>query len=282
METTAIGQNATAQSKSALQLLHDARAKQVAQEFESVFTSMMLKSMRGTVETGDNDFLPTSLGQKIYSSMLDDEYAKLMTNHSSMGIADMVLKQLQKDDRSNVSPLAMLTALKMEPWLLDNKFVPSRPTSSATSDAMSTVSQWDPYIEQASAAYNVDPRLIAAVIAQESGGNTNAVSPKGAKGLMQLMDTTATEMGVKNVYNPAENIMAGTKYLRQMLDLFNGDETLALASYNAGPSAVNQYKGIPPFPETQQYVSSVLALRDTLPGTAPAPNKEVTNENSRQ
>jgi soluble lytic murein transglycosylase-like protein len=81
---------------------------------------------------------------------------------------------------------------------------------------------------------------------------------------MQLMDTTAADMGVKQPFSPWANIFGGTKYLRQMLDRFNGNEQLALASYNAGPGAVEKYGAVPPYPETQNYVKSVLALRQHL------------------
>jgi soluble lytic murein transglycosylase-like protein len=106
--------------------------------------------------------------------------------------------------------------------------------------------------------HHVDPSLIQAVIAQESGGHPRAISSKGAKGLMQLMDGTAREMGVKDSMNPTENILGGTRYLRALLDRFDGDVSLALASYNAGAGAVERYGGIPPYPETQRYVEHVL------------------------
>jgi len=269
MEANAISTTAGSDAKSALQLLNEARTKQVAQEFESIFTSMMLKSMRNTVPTGGDELLPTSFGQKVYTDMLDDEYGKIMTNHSSLGIATLIEKELLKQTKTDASPLAMLNELKMQPWLLDNKFLPQHQAASNGSDTIGKVSQWNDFIEKAATMYNLDPRLISAVIAQESGGNAVALSPKGAKGLMQLMDSTAADLGVSQAYNPVQNIMGGAKYLRQMLDLYNGDETLALAAYNAGPTAVSQYKGIPPYPETQQYVSGVIALKDKFTAQFP-------------
>lgn len=115
-----------------------------------------------------------------------------------------------------------------------------------------------PIINNNAEKYNLDPELIKAVIKVESNGRIDVRSSKGAMGLMQLMPDTARALGIRNPFDPAENITGGSRYLRTMLETFNGDMLMALAAYNAGPAAVQKYKGIPPYPETIQYVEKVL------------------------
>lgn len=116
-------------------------------------------------------------------------------------------------------------------------------------------------VEASCRRYGVDPNLVYGVIQAESGFNADAVSPKGARGLMQLMPGTAAEMGIRNLFDPAENIAGGVQYLARMHALFGGDLERTLAAYNAGPEAVRRHGGIPPYAETQQYVRKVQEFR---------------------
>ena len=105
----------------------------------------------------------------------------------------------------------------------------------------------------------IDPRFIHAVIKQESKYDSKAVSPVGARGLMQMMPATAERFGLKDPFDPAANVEAGTKYLKWLLKRFDGDVSLALAGYNAGEGAVDKYKGVPPYTETQNYVKKIVS-----------------------
>ena len=119
--------------------------------------------------------------------------------------------------------------------------------------------QIDKLVATNAATWSVDPDLVKAVIANESGFNANATSSTGAQGLMQLEPATAASVGVTDSYDPAQNVAGGTRYLRGLLDRFHGDPRLAVAAYNAGPGAVEKYNGVPPYAETQNYVQNVLA-----------------------
>ena len=113
-------------------------------------------------------------------------------------------------------------------------------------------------VNSASAAYHLDPDLVNSVIHAESGFNSRAISPKGAQGLMQLMPSTANELGVNNAFNPQQNVGGGSRYLRELLERYNFDLVKALAAYNAGPERVDQYHGVPPFRETRAYVQRII------------------------
>lgn len=144
--------------------------------------------------------------------------------------------------------------------VLDNE-ISTNSTSQSTIGG-SNMSQIQTAINNAASKYNIDPNLIKAIVQAESGFNPNAVSSAGAQGLMQLMPSTARGLGVTNSFDINQNIDGGTKYIKEKLDQFK-DPRLALAAYNAGPNSVIKYNGIPPYPETQNYVNTVMKYYDS-------------------
>jgi soluble lytic murein transglycosylase-like protein len=124
-------------------------------------------------------------------------------------------------------------------------------------------SGYDDDIQRASGRYNIDPDLIRAVIKAESDFKVSARSNKGAMGLMQLMPDTARLHNISDAYNPSENVEGGARHLRMLLDRYQGDLEVSLAAYNAGSAAVEKHRGIPPFPETKEYVRRVLRFYDS-------------------
>ncbi len=121
-----------------------------------------------------------------------------------------------------------------------------------------SVKTYDHWIKAACRKYSLDPALVKAVIHAESQFDPTAVSPKGAVGLMQIDPVTARELGIKDPFNPKTNIDGGVRYLKDLLDAFEGDQKLALAAYNAGPSQVYRHKGVPPFKDTENYLKRVF------------------------
>jgi len=115
-----------------------------------------------------------------------------------------------------------------------------------------------PIILQEASRYEIDPALVKAIIMAESGYNPRAISKKGAKGLMQLMPSTAEALGVEDIFNPEQNISGGVRYFRQLVNRFGGDVKLALAAYNAGSQKVRHYQGVPPYKSTHYYIEKVF------------------------
>ena len=139
-----------------------------------------------------------------------------------------------------------------------NRASEARPSRAASAGG-SAASPYDGIIRRAAARNGVDPALVGAIVREESGFHADAISPAGARGLMQLMPETAKGLGVSNPFDPAQNVEGGTRLLRSLLDRYDGRLDLALAAYNAGTAAVDRYGGIPPYPETQAYVHDIMS-----------------------
>jgi len=233
--------------------------RKAAQGFASLFILQMLQEMRKTVP--DNSlFGGKSFGMDVFTSMLDEKIANRVAQRQSMGLTEMIAEYLEKRYES-----AGTEPEKTEP---DSAVIPKNgKTQNAgqqnqPADLTERVGKFFPIINTVAREIQLDPDLIKAVIAKESGGIPDAVSKKGAKGLMQLMDSTAAALNVHDIMNPAENIRAGARYLKQLLVQFEGELPVALAAYNAGPGAVQTFNGIPPYPETRNYIQTVMKFQE--------------------
>jgi Rod binding domain-containing protein len=253
-----VNPNASTASKAAAM---DEKSKQKLQkavkEFESIFVNYLLQNMRKTVQQSEEK--ESNFGGEMMQGMFDLEIAKHISQRGSMGIGAMLYRQMTGEELPRTTSFTLPRTVSMP----DRTFVtpPVKADTTRTSVA-ERLGQFEDIIKNASGEYDLNPNLIKAVIAVESAGNARAISSQKAKGLMQLIDSTATEMGVNDVWNPRENIYGGSRYLRQMMDRFGGNATLALASYNAGPGAVEKHGGIPPYSETRDYVKRVMKYFD--------------------
>lgn len=257
--------------------------EKAAKEFEGVFLGTLMRAMRKTVP--DNELFNSSGPTKFYQQMHDAEIAKaLAAGHSNMGIADLIVKQFADTvgDADQDSGLGGKPTPASEHVPAQEGIASYRRTShlagSLTDMALlhrqaelqgpavaDTLLRYQNELEQAARSAGVKPALLLSVVMVESGGDAQAVSRAGAKGLMQLMPGTAADLGVKQPEQPEENLLGGARYLSQMLTKFEGRVDLALAAYNAGPGTVARYGNeLPPYPETRQYVQKVLELYKQL------------------
>ncbi|MFQ5675737.1 MAG: transglycosylase SLT domain-containing protein [bacterium] len=222
--------------------------KRAAQDFEAIFISQILQNMRRSMKSG---LFGDGVSSDIYNSMFDENIAKAIASKDGFGLSDIIIKSLQKDTGTEDRTVGQTLA---DYW--------RRPVRASAGRKVNR--NWDrAIISEAANKYGVDAKLVEAIIRVESNYNAKAVSKKGAAGLMQLMKETARALGVKNRFDPRENVFAGVKYFRGLLARYDDNVELALGAYNAGPAAVEKYNGIPPYDETRQYVQKVLqAYRD--------------------
>ncbi|MEW5923050.1 MAG: transglycosylase SLT domain-containing protein [Candidatus Zixiibacteriota bacterium] len=249
------------------------RLFKVAKDMESLFLYQVLKAMRDAIPKGDEEDqfgLSGGFGEDVYTQMFDQELAAKMAGVSDRSIAATIYRSLEKSverqfektEDSQTTKAAVISQPKYIKVKQEDSAAeqPVKVKSVDRTEKKAIKTDYDPIINKVSQKYKLNPDLIKSVVMTESGGDATAVSPAGAKGLMQLTDTTAADMGVRDVFDPTDNIEGGTKYLRKLIDRF-GDIEKALAAYNAGPARVEKYGGIPPYTETQQYVKTVI---DTL------------------
>lgn len=236
------------------------KLQKVSEQFEALLVGNMLKAMRETVPEGG--LFKRGVEMDIFQGIFDDEISSRVASRHQIGFADLIFKQLSGKLNLGVpieEILKQANEAKIKAKELQKPMEPNfLPGQAKTGQSIQSI------IEKAAKNYDIDPHLIKAVIKHESNGDPMAVSAKGAKGLMQLMDSTANMLGVEDPFNPEENIMGGAKYLKDLLLQFDNDIELALASYNAGPGAVQKYGGIPPFSETRNYVKKVVRTYHSL------------------
>ncbi len=232
-----------------------------SRDFESMLSNFMLKSMTKTVPDmfGDSN----SYGSNFLDGIFEMKMADYMSKHKSIGIAQNIYKKLTGED--------LPSKINLEKYASQRKFNGVVKNTESDKIAPSTntkkrVDRFEKIIDNMASEFNVNKNLIKSVIYTESAGNDKAVSKAKAKGLMQLMDATAKDLGVNNSFDPTENIYGGTKYLSQLLKKYDGDIEKTLAAYNAGPGNVEKYEGVPPFEETKNYITRVLGYYNFLEG----------------
>ncbi len=246
----------------------------VSRGFEAIFLNMLIKEMKSSLNKNDDEEFAGSLVE--YTDMLFAEH--ISNQGTGVGIAEKVYKFLTGEElEANKIIQPAQSAQSVQKNVKDKKNTnnPTANISHITNKNTENISIngnfldkvknridiYENIITNASKKFNIPKELIKAVITAESAGHINAKSKVGAKGLMQLMDGTARDLGVTNSYDPEQNIFGGTYYLRKMIDKFEKLD-LAIAAYNAGPGNVEKYGGIPPFNETRSYVKKVNKYLD--------------------
>jgi Rod binding domain-containing protein len=241
------------------------KLEKASREFESLFVYQLLKSMRSSI--GSEASPNAGFGKDIFMSIADEALASKIGETGSFGIAETLTRSLERMiDHEGGKAGKRNTADgvgRFIPLADERRVIPIVPDEASVTGKEVVAPDIDRHIARAARRHGVSPALVRAVIRAESGGDAHAVSPKGAKGLMQLLDTTASDMGVQNVFDAEENIEGGTKYLGMLLRRFSGDIRMAVAAYNAGPGAVDRYGGVPPYSETVRYVDRIMDMLGT-------------------
>ncbi len=254
----------TANIKSEYSESEKQRIAEAAKGFESLLTSMLIKSMNST---NNGLFGEESYGGDFYDSIFETEIADHISKGKGLGVAEIIYKKLTGEDLKTL-PMTSPIFLNRSKYSLQKpmqlKIDADIPTFSPSINSLNRLNKYEDFIEEASNTYKIDKNIIKSVILAESAANEKAVSSQKAKGLMQLLDSTAKDLGVNNIWDPKENILGGTKYLADLLRQYSGDIKLALAGYNAGPGNVEKYNGIPPFEETKNYVARVIGYFNHL------------------
>ncbi len=238
-----------------------------ARDFESILTGMMLKSMTETTGGLFGEETEGS-GADVYDQLFQTSIAQFISNTQGLGIAEQIYKKLTGEDL----PPALMNSKGLPPRVktVINEAISKVPKIQPAASSLQRLERYSEIIKEASATYGVSENIVRSIILVESAANEHARSKTDAKGLMQLMDATARELGVQNSWDPVQNIYGGTKYIATMLKEYDGNLELALAAYNAGPGNVNKYNGVPPFEETKSYIKRVLGYLNHF---------EVSNEN---
>lgn len=235
------------------------KALEAAKGFETMMVKQMLKSMTSSLQ--NKGFFGKAPGSDVYQDMFMDSMARQITDQGHLGLADMIVKNMEA---GNVRKPLEIRNLNGDDKISSKREFSTKINPQKKKSLLSRrLDNYDKIITKAANKYNVDKGIIKSIIAAESYANPKAVSRTGAKGLMQLMDKTADSLGVKNSFDPEQNIMGGTKFIKHLLNKYDSVD-LALAAYNAGPGNVDKYNGVPPFKETQNYIKRIKQFYSEL------------------